>query len=235
MPDAPAHQITVPLPITVLFLRGPDHTRNAAGDTRFFCNYQLIVHISSSCISIRLNLDFSRFLVCIFVLAKIVLVQIIVPGGVSFGLVELEIIEGCTAAQPEPAPTEHQRLPMLDFGFLRRFGVTPASGAVAGGRLFLQTQGAVFIDVPGFTFRGAGAELGFLRFFLQQGQQVGIVHLVQEVTGRFLVLVSPVNQNVKIIPGLGGHGDKLLVAVKSSTSVALPLGVMGTPSGFCRP
>ena len=32
-----------------------------------------------------MNLDFSRFLVCILVLAKIVLVQIIVPGGIGLG------------------------------------------------------------------------------------------------------------------------------------------------------
>ena len=49
MPDAPAHQIAVSLQISVVFLRGPDHARNAAGDTRFFCNYQLITHSSSSC------------------------------------------------------------------------------------------------------------------------------------------------------------------------------------------
>ena len=49
MPDAPAHQIAVSLQIPVVFLRGPDHARNAAGDTRFFCNYQLITHSSSSC------------------------------------------------------------------------------------------------------------------------------------------------------------------------------------------
>ena len=49
MPDAPAHQIAVSLQISVVLLRGPDHARNTAGDTRFFCNYQLITHSSSSC------------------------------------------------------------------------------------------------------------------------------------------------------------------------------------------
>ena len=39
MPDAPAHQIVVSLQISVVLLRGPDHARNAAGDTRFFCNH----------------------------------------------------------------------------------------------------------------------------------------------------------------------------------------------------
>ena len=34
-----------------------------------------------------MNLDSSRFLVCILVLAKIVLVQIIVPGGIGLGLI----------------------------------------------------------------------------------------------------------------------------------------------------
>ena len=38
MPDAPAHQIAVSLQIPVVFLRGPDHARNTAGDTRFFCD-----------------------------------------------------------------------------------------------------------------------------------------------------------------------------------------------------
>ena len=55
---------------------------------------------------------------------------------------------------------------------------------------------------------------GGLRFFIQQGQQVGIVHLVQKVDRGFFVLVCTVNQDVKIVPGFGSHGDKLLVAVK---------------------
>ena len=38
MPDAPAHQIAVSLQIPVVLLRGPDHARNTAGDTRFFCD-----------------------------------------------------------------------------------------------------------------------------------------------------------------------------------------------------
>ena len=46
-----------------------------------------------------MNFDFSRFLVCILVLAKIVFVQIIVPGGIGLGLAELEIIEGRAAAR----------------------------------------------------------------------------------------------------------------------------------------
>ena len=40
MADAPAHQIAVPLHVAVLFLVGPDHARNAAGDARFLCNYK---------------------------------------------------------------------------------------------------------------------------------------------------------------------------------------------------
>ena len=37
--DTPAHQIAVSLHITVLFLVRADHTRNAAGDAWFLCNY----------------------------------------------------------------------------------------------------------------------------------------------------------------------------------------------------
>ena len=86
--------------------------------------------------------------------------------------------------------------------FLWRFGVSFHSfrGRAVAQALF--TQGAVFVDVPGFTFHGAGAELGVIRFFIQQGQQVGIVHLVQKVNRSFLVLVGTVNEDVKIIPGL---------------------------------
>ena len=53
--------------------------------------------------------------------------------------------------------------------------------------LALFTQGAVFVDVSGLTFHRAGADLGGLRFFIQQSQQVGIVHLVQKVDRSFLV------------------------------------------------
>ena len=41
MPNAPAHQIAVSLQISVVLFRSPDHARNAAGDSRFFCNYKL--------------------------------------------------------------------------------------------------------------------------------------------------------------------------------------------------
>ena len=46
------------LQISVVLLRGPDHARNTAGDTRFFCNYQLITHSSSSC-SVSVSSDSS--------------------------------------------------------------------------------------------------------------------------------------------------------------------------------
>ena len=161
-----------------------------------------------------MNLDFSRFLVCILVLAKIVFVQIIVPGGVGLGFAELEIVECCAAASQSQHQQDYQTAHVGLGLFLRRFGVGfhRFRGRAVAQALF--TQGAVFVDVSGLTFHSAGADFGGLRFFIQQGQQVGIVHLVQEVNGRFLVLVGTVNENVKIIPGLGGHGDKLLVAVK---------------------
>src|SRR5699024_2282216 len=49
---------------------------------------------------------------------------------------------------------------------------------------------------------------------LQQSLQVGIIHLVQEVNGGFLVLVGPVNQDIEVVARLGGDGDKLLVAAE---------------------
>ena len=39
--DTPAHQIAVSLHVAVPFLIRTDHARNAAGDARFLCNYQL--------------------------------------------------------------------------------------------------------------------------------------------------------------------------------------------------
>ena len=44
--------------------------------------------------------------------------------------------------------------------------------------------------------------------------QVSVVHLVEEVNGGFLVLVSAVNQNIKVVACLGGNGDKLLISVE---------------------
>ena len=171
-----------------------------------------------------MNLDFSRFLVCIFVLAKIVFVQIIVPGGIGLGLVELEITECRTAARQSQHQQDHQTAHVGLGLFLRRFGVSFHSfrGRAVVQALF--TQGAVFIDIPGLTLHGAGADFGFLRFFIQQSQQVGIIHLVQEVDRGFFVLVGTVNENVKIIPGLGGHCDKLLVAVKVIHQCCIALG-----------
>jgi len=137
-----------------------------------------------------------------------------VPGGIGLGLAELEIVECCAAASQSQHQQDHQTAHVGLGLFLRRFGVGfhRFRGRAVAQALF--TQGAVFVDVSGLTFHGAGADLGGLRFFIQQSQQVGIVHLVQKVDRSFLVLVGAVNQDVKIIPGLGGHGDKLLVAVK---------------------
>ncbi len=88
---------------------------------------------------------------------------------------------------------------MLDFGFSAAFRCPfdRFRGRAVAQALF--TQGAVFVDASGLTFHRAGAELGVLRFFIQQGQQVGIIHLVQKVDRGFLVLVGAVNQNVKDI------------------------------------
>ena len=171
-----------------------------------------------------MNLDFSRFLVCILVLAKIVFVQIIVPGGIGLGLAELEIIEGRAAARQSQHQQDHQTAHVGLGLFLRRFGVGfhRFRGRAVAQALF--TQGAVFVHVSCLTFHRAGADLGVLRFFIQQGQQVGIVHLVQKVDRSFLVLVGTVNQDVKIIPGLGGHCDKLLVAVKVIHQCCIALG-----------
>ena len=140
-----------------------------------------------------MNFDFSRFLVCIFVLAKIVFVQIIVAGGIGLGLAELEIIECCAAARQSQHQQDYQIAHVGLRLFLWRFGVSFHSfrGRAVAQTLF--TQGAVFVDIPDITLHGAGADFGFLRFFIQQSQQVGIVHLVQEVNRGFLVLVGAVN------------------------------------------
>ena len=142
---------------------------------------------------LRMNLDFSRFLVCILVLAKIVFVQIIVPGGIGLGLAELEIIECCAAASQSQHQQDHQTAHAGLGFFLRRFDVVfrRFRGRAVAQALF--TQGAVFIDTSGLTFHRAGADFGFLRFFIQQSQQVGIIHLVQEVDRGFFVLVGAVN------------------------------------------
>lgn len=119
------------------------------------------------------------------------------PGGIGLGFAELEIIECCTAARQSQHQQDHQTAHVGLGLFLRRFGVGfhRFRGRAVAQALF--TQGAVFVDVPGLTFHGADAELGVLRFFVQQGQQVGIVHLVQKVDRSFLVLVGAVNQDVK--------------------------------------
>jgi len=137
-----------------------------------------------------------------------------VPDGIGLGLAELEIIECRATASQNQHQQDHQTAHVGLGLFLRRFGVSFHSfrGRAVAQALF--TQGAVFIDIPDITLHGAGADFGGLRFFIQQSQQVGIVHLVQEVNGRFLVLVGAVNENVKIIPGLGGHSDKLFVPVE---------------------
>ena len=136
------------------------------------------------------------------------------PGGIGLGLAELEIIECRTAARQSQHQQDHQTAHAGLGFFLRRFGISFHSfrGRAVAQALF--TQGAVFIDIPDITLHGAGADFGVLRFFIQQGQQVGIVHLVQKVDRRFLVLIGTVNENIKIIPGFGGHSNKLLVAVK---------------------
>ena len=146
------------------------------------------------------------------------------PGGIGLGLAELEIIECRATARQSQRKQNHQTAHVGFRLFLRRFGVGfhRFRGRAAAQALF--TQGAVFVDVSGLTFHRAGADFGGLRFFIQQGQQVGIVHLVQEVNGRFLVLVGTVNENVIIIPGLGGHCDKLLVAVKVIHQCCIALG-----------
>ena len=52
------------------------------------------------------------------------------------------------------------------------------------------------------------------RMSYPQYRKVGVIHLVEEMYRRFLVLVGPVDQDIKIIPGLGGNGDKLLIPEK---------------------
>ena len=59
---------------------------------------------------------------------------------------------------------------------------------------------------------GAGFRGSFA--VLQQCLQVSVVHLVEEVNGGFLVLVSTVDQNIKVVARLGGNGDKLLIPIK---------------------
>ena len=115
------------------------------------------------------------------------------PGGIGLGFAELEIIEGRTTARQSQHQQDHQTAHVGLGLFLRRFGVGFHSfrGRAVPQALF--THGAVFVDIPGLTFHGADAELGVLRFFIQQSQQVGIIHLVQEVDRGFFVLVGAVN------------------------------------------
>ena len=94
-----------------------------------------------------MNLHFRRFLVCILVLAEVVLVQIIVPGGVGLGFAELEIIECRATASQSQHQQDHQTAHVGLRLFLQRFGVSFHSfrGRAVAQALF--TQGAVFIDI----------------------------------------------------------------------------------------
>ena len=49
MPDAPADQIPVTLPVAGLFFACPDHGGDATGHTGLFGDHQLKTHVSSSC------------------------------------------------------------------------------------------------------------------------------------------------------------------------------------------
>lgn len=48
---------------------------------------------------------------------------------------------------------------------------------------------------------------------------------------RFLVLVGLVNEDVEVISGFGGDGDKLLIPIEIIHQSGVALGVTGTPSG----
>ena len=103
------------------------------------------------------------------------------PGGVGLGFAELEIIEGRTAARQSQHQQDHLTAHVGLRLFLRRFVVIFHSIRRRAVPYALFTPGAVFVDVPGLAFHSAGTDLGSLRFFIQQGQKVGIVHLVQEM------------------------------------------------------